>query len=200
MNWKRTFLEASALVAAAALLGAIANLARSSDRRLAWIGTYADPESGGETATGAAPKAATAPGTTSSGAGAGAVPGGAPPPKDPGLLYLEISGPVVERMHRAGALFLDARRTAEYRRGHIPGARSIPIWEHDADARIAALAGAGVPIDRVVVTYCAGADCRDSKLLAEKLAQAGFFNVYVYGGGMPEWERENRPTRSGEAP
>jgi hypothetical protein len=43
-------------------------------------------------------------------------------PKDPNLLYLEITGEVALRLHLAVAIFIDARRTRVYQQGHIDNA------------------------------------------------------------------------------
>jgi rhodanese-related sulfurtransferase len=104
-----------------------------------------------------------------------------------------ISGEVARKLHGAGAVFLDARRTTAYQSGHIKGARSLAVWEHDADGKVGALGAEGMPPDQVLVTYCSGPDCEDSALLAEKLSMAGFFNVYVYKDGFPDWEKRGLP-------
>jgi rhodanese-related sulfurtransferase len=97
-------------------------------------------------------------------------------------------------------MFIDARRSADYEAGHIAGARSIPVWEHEADARVSALQAEGVLPDQVIVVYCSGIRCDDSAQLAEKLAFAGFFNVYVYAGGFPDWQFADGPVRQGKNP
>lgn len=119
------------------------------------------------------------------------------PPKDPSLLYLEITGEVALRLHRAGAIFIDARRTSVYEQGHIRNAISIPVWEYDADNRVFALQAKGIKPDAVIVVYCSGGSCEDASRLAVKLAQAGFFNVYVDKDGFPAWQSKGWPITRG---
>ena len=120
------------------------------------------------------------------------------PPKDPSLLYLEITGEVALRLHRAGAIFIDARRTGAYEQGHIKNAISIPVWEYDADDRVSALQAKRIKPDAVMVVYCTGGNCEDASRLAAKLAQAGFFNVYVDKDGFPAWQSKGWPITRGQ--
>lgn len=120
------------------------------------------------------------------------------PPKDPSLLYLEITGEVALRLHRAGAIFIDARRTSVYEQGHIRNAISIPVWEYDADNRVSALPAKRIKPDAVIVVYCSGGSCEDASRLAVKLAQAGFFNVYVDKDGFPAWQSKGWPITRGK--
>jgi rhodanese-related sulfurtransferase len=122
------------------------------------------------------------------------------PPKDPSLLYLEITGEVALRLHRAGAIFIDSRRSSVYEQGHIENALSIPVWEHDADDRISALLAKGIKPDMVVVAYCSGGKCEDAGMLAMKLTQAGFFNIYVDRDGFPAWQSKGWPIARGKRP
>jgi rhodanese-related sulfurtransferase len=122
------------------------------------------------------------------------------PPKDPSLLYLEIAGEASLRLHRAGAIFIDARRTSDYEQGHIDNAISIPVWEHDADDRVSALQAKRIKPDAVMVVYCTGGNCEDASKLALKLAQAGFLNVYVDKDGFPAWQKKGWPITRGKQP
>jgi len=58
----------------------------------------------------------------------------------------------------------------------------------------------GVQFDDVIVVYCSGANCTDSLALSEKLAMAGYLNLYVYKNGFPEWKENGWPVASGKAP
>ena len=182
MDRQRIAREAGLILVAAVLLGGAANALRTESRKLAWVQGHilARRE--------AAPHAAEVEQGTPS------------PPSDAGALFTEITPDVAFRMHAAGALFLDARRTAAYEAGHIAGARSIPVWEHDADARIGALQSSGIPPDRAIVVYCSGVTCEDSARLAEKLALAGFFRLNLYKEGFPDWEQRDWPVTRGAKP
>ena len=103
-------------------------------------------------------------------------------------------------LHEHGALFLDARRSAAYAQGHIPGARSLSPWEDGLEAKVDQLAALAPDLKTPVVVYCAGGGCTDSHLLAQKLWLAGFKNVRVDSGGFPEWEAAGAPLTRGETP
>lgn len=188
MNWKKLFSEAAVLVIAAVGIGAGANAFRPEARKLAWVADY--QTLGRESRL----PAASAPAGSADDLLALA------PPKDPGLLFLEISGEAALRLQHAGALFIDARRSSAYEQGHIEKALNIPVWEHDADDRIAALLGKGWRPDAVIVTYCSGGGCEDAARLSGKLAQAGFFNIYLYKDGFPGWKSHGWPVTAGKQP
>ena len=105
-----------------------------------------------------------------------------------------------EWLHRQGAMFLDARRTSVYEQGHIPGARSFPIWESDIDDRVSALMNEGLDPKKPMVLYCSGGDCEDSHILAQKLWGVFFNNALVYKDGFPDWEKRGNPVRRGSQP
>ncbi len=170
------------MLVAAVLLGAAVNSLRPESHKLAWVQTNIPVHRK------AAPHVAEV------------EQGTPPPPSEAGALFTEITPDVAFRMYGAGALFLDARRTDAYEAGHIAGARSIPVWEHDADARIEALQNSGIPFDKDIVVYCSGAACEDSARLAEKLALAGFFKLSLYMDGFPDWEKRGWPVKQGTEP
>jgi rhodanese-related sulfurtransferase len=66
--------------------------------------------------------------------------------------------------------------------GHIPGAKALPPAEIDAVVP-AYVARKDAPI----VLYCASATCDNSHQAAAHLAQQGYTNVVVYGGGKQDW-------------
>src|SRR5216683_2695892 len=74
---------------------------------------------------------------------------------------------------------LDVRPEVEYRQGHIPGARSIPVAE--LERRLAEL-----PSDREVVAYCRGPYCVYSDEAGQLLQRNGF-QVRRFAEGFPEW-------------
>ncbi len=178
MSGQRIVREAGLILAAAVLLGVVANALRPESRKLSWTGAPTVVQRPTpEVQQGASPKSSEA-----------------------GALFTEITSDVAYRMHSSGALFLDARRTDAYQAGHIAGARSIPVWEHDADARVDALRSNGIPFDKDIVIYCSGAACEDSARLAEKLAMAGFYRLSLYKEGFPDWEKRGWPVTRGAGP
>lgn len=169
---RKAIVEGALLVAAAVVAALVSNAVRSETRKVDWTGTFFVN-------------------TSSLIAMA--------PPRDPATLYGEIDAEVARRLHDSGAYFLDARRTDAYLAGHIKGARSIPVWEANADDKISAFA-AKVPLDHIIVLYCSDPACEDSARLAERLAGAGFLNLYIYKAGFPDWEQRGWPVGKGHIP
>ena len=102
---------------------------------------------------------------------------------------------VKELFDTGEATIIDARDRETFRKGHIKGAISIPVGE--ANALIPPFAGQ-TPKGKLLVVYCGGYDCHDSKLLGEKLLAAGFTQVFVYEGGFPEWQDAGHPVAKGD--
>ena len=83
---------------------------------------------------------------------------------------------------------VDVRPALEYRQGHIPDARSIPVEE--LEHRLAEL-----PHDREVVAYCRGRYCVFSDEAAQLLQHEGF-RVRRFEEGFPEWRAAGLPVAS----
>jgi rhodanese-related sulfurtransferase len=155
------------------------------------------------TATTAPPAAAT---NTAPATPAPAAPQGDPLARftpHPDRAYVEINGDDVAVLHKNGALFLDARRTAVFEEGHIAGARSVSVWESDVDDKVNNLyAERSDPTQQnlPIVIYCSGGACEDSHMLAQKLWGIQFNNVYVYKDGFPDWQKRGGAVRTGGQP
>ncbi|HEV8231681.1 MAG TPA: rhodanese-like domain-containing protein [Thermoanaerobaculia bacterium] len=206
---------------------AISNLAASTERRLAWVGSYPRAL---EVAP-AGPVAPSAPSTPTltpavvatvsppaslpteivSVTPAAAATPLAPPagseadltksfPPHPDKAAVEIVPSDVRLLYARKALFLDARRSSVYAEGHIAGARSFPVWESDIDSRVKKLYEEGLDQKAPVVIYCSGGNCEDSHMLAEKLYMVGFDNVLIYKDGFPDWQKRGLPVSKGENP
>jgi rhodanese-related sulfurtransferase/DNA-binding transcriptional ArsR family regulator len=98
------------------------------------------------------------------------------------------------RRVRAGEVtVLDVRPPEEYRAGHIPGARSIPVGE--LAARLEEL-----PRDRDVVAYCRGPYCVMAIEAVELLRKKGF-EAHRLEQGVVEWRARGwRIERKGATP
>lgn len=81
-------------------------------------------------------------------------------------------------------LFVDARPRNVWKRGRIPGAINFP--EEVSDSLMPSFRDS-VPMDRPLVVYCDGEECRSSDLLSKKLSQAGYKYVYLFFGGWIQW-------------
>jgi rhodanese-related sulfurtransferase len=193
------------LVLLAVVCAAVSNLAATKERKMAWVGTYSraldTAPAAGETGSVPAPAASAAPN-----AAATLVPAAASnaPAKTfaphPDRASVEIGTDDAEQLFREKRLFLDARRTTVYADGHIPGARSFPIWESDIADRVKAFYEEGLDQNAPIVIYCSGGDCEDSHMLAEKLYMVGFNNLLVYKDGFPGWQKRGLPAVKGPKP
>lgn len=88
------------------------------------------------------------------------------------------------------AILLDARPNIDYVQGHIPGAISLPITQFDA---FSPQALSGLDPKKTIITYCIGVHCTDSTLLARKLSKKGFTDIFVFKGGIEEWQQMDFP-------
>lgn len=88
------------------------------------------------------------------------------------------------------AILVDAREFSAFESLHIRDAVSLPVAE--ADRKLPEFSKK-YKHSSLLVVYCSGYGCRDSKLLAEKLLKAGYGEVLVYEGGLPEWKDTGLP-------
>ncbi len=105
---------------------------------------------------------------------------------DPSDVYTDMEN------GETGFIVIDARTPVAYAKGHVPGA--INLWHRTINAETAA----GLPKDKVLVTYCAGVYCNASTKAAAKLAALGF-QVKEMLDGMEGWKREGYPVEAGSA-
>ena len=194
------------LVVLAVVCAAVANLAASKERKLPWVGTYARaletsaPVPSSSEARPSAPPASSQP-PAATAAPPAAAPGASTRfPPHPDKASAEITSEDAEALHREGRLFLDARRSSVYAEGHIPGARSFPVWESDIDGRVKTFFEEGLDQNAPIVIYCSGGDCEDSHMLAEKLYMVGFNALYIDKDGYPGWTRRGLPVTKGPRP
>lgn len=87
----------------------------------------------------------------------------------------------------SGTLLLDARAAAAFRLGHIPGALSLPLAEF---ARSFPPLAYRLREARMLVAYCSGPNCNDSRDLARRLWEQGLKNLLLYKGGMEDWNEK----------
>jgi rhodanese-related sulfurtransferase len=90
------------------------------------------------------------------------------------------------------ALFLDARSTADYQRGHIKGAVNLPVRDGSFGQRLQEFSGR-VDHQRELIVYCDGTDSPLSPQLASILRGLGFRNVKILLNGWNEWFTAGMP-------
>jgi rhodanese-related sulfurtransferase len=95
-----------------------------------------------------------------------------------------------------GALILDARPSAFFEQGHVPGALNLARDAFARDYRqLTPVLKAST--DRPIIVYCAGGDCHDSRLVANALLSLGFNDVRVFTGGWEAWSAARLPVAVG---
>lgn len=92
-----------------------------------------------------------------------------------------------------GLVVVDARGTAAWERGHLPGAVHLPT------AEIPARAAQVVPARAVVVTYCWGPGCNGATRAALAFATLGY-QVKEMLGGYEYWVREGLAVQTDSGP
>lgn len=95
---------------------------------------------------------------------------------------------LLERLEAGDAVVIDVRPEEEYRAGHIPGARSIPVGE--LAARLEEL-----PPDKAVVAYCRGPYCVMSYDALALLKAHGRRGVRL-ADGLPDWRAAGHPVHA----
>ena len=100
----------------------------------------------------------------------------------------------VRELAAAGALLVDARESALYAEGRLPGALSLPIGE--VEAMLPEFRRQVDPA-RTLVLYCSGYGCPDSFDLGLRLIADGYRDVRVFEGGYPEWRDAGLPVDKG---
>src|SRR4028119_2298482 len=92
---------------------------------------------------------------------------------------------LLQKTREEGVVVLDVRPEEEYRAGHIPGARSVPI------ERLEACVGE-IPEDQEVVAYCRGPYCVFSDEAVTLLRSRGY-QARRRGEGRPAWRGPGAP-------
>ena len=95
---------------------------------------------------------------------------------------------LAERLARGAVVVLDVRPEAEYRAGHIAGARSVPV------ASLEALAPS-LTSQEEIVAYCRGPYCVYADD-AVRLLRARGLEARRLDVGFPEWRSEGRPVET----
>ncbi len=208
---KRLILESLAILALAGLLGTGFHFLRRDPKlRIPFIGKYERPFEVLPPPKAALSKAPAPPVSPSKDGEAAPLPKLTPPTATPPQSSQAQPPPAGEGPGREilvdqafeefqnGTLFIDARRTKHYEEGHIPGARSLSIWEADFDERFDKFRNdSNVAIEMPIVVYCMSVNCEDSHRVAERLKGAGFQNILVFRGGFPEWAAKKHPVETG---
>jgi rhodanese-related sulfurtransferase len=93
-------------------------------------------------------------------------------------------------INRETPLVVDLSSAQDFERGHVPGARHVPLSQFDPENKDLAKAK-----ELPVAVYCK--DGNTSANAAARLVKAGFTHVYWLGGGLAAWRSADLPTVSG---
>jgi rhodanese-related sulfurtransferase len=92
---------------------------------------------------------------------------------------------LLAKMREEGVVVLDVRPEEEYRSGHIPGARSVPVERLEAYLE-------EIPRDREVVAYCRSPYCVFSDEAVALLRSRGY-RARRLQEGLPDWRAAGLP-------
>ncbi len=99
--------------------------------------------------------------------------------KSRGALERVSGEELMQRVRKGEVTVLDVRPAQEYRAGHIPGARSVPVSELKRHL-------AKLPKNREIVAYCRGPHCVMAIEAVELLRKRGF-RAYRMEQGVMDW-------------
>lgn len=105
-----------------------------------------------------------------------------------------VDAPAVQQLLSAGTIFIDTRTEAEFKSGHVPGAKLVPYVEKsakDADFKAADdkfdLGKLPSNKNAALIFACNGAECWKSFKASHAAIKAGYTKVNWFRGGFPEW-------------
>ncbi len=108
-----------------------------------------------------------------------------------GYVALTPAG-LTQLINRDNALLLDLSSAQEFEKGHIPGARSMPMAQFDPESKELARAR-----ELPVALVCRSGQA--SGRAAQRLRKAGYGKVYWLEGGLGAWQQAQMPLVSGRA-
>ena len=101
--------------------------------------------------------------------------------------YRELTpGALTQLINRDSPLIVDLSSSQDFEKGHIPGARHVPLSQFDPENKDLAKAK-----ELPVAVYCKNG--QTSSTAAARLVKAGFKHVYWLGGGLASWRQADLP-------
>jgi len=98
---------------------------------------------------------------------------------------------LTQLINRDNALLVDLSANQDFERGHIAGAKHVPLSQFDPENKELAKTK-----DLPVAVYCKTGTT--SAQAASRLVKAGFTQVYWLGGGLNAWQQADLPTAKGK--
>ena len=84
-----------------------------------------------------------------------------------------------------GITFVDVRSEADYKKGHIPGAKHLSVKDNFTSDTLSAI----VKKDESVAFYCNGRMCMGSSNATKKALEWGWTKVFYFRDGYTGWTR-----------
>jgi len=116
-----------------------------------------------------------------------------------------VDAAAVARLLQRGARYIDTRTDAEFKAGHVPGARFLPYEEksqkdadYDRQQDRFDLAQLGPDRQQLLIFACNGAECWKSYKASHAAVQAGYTQVHWFRGGLPEWRAAGQTVVAGD--
>jgi rhodanese-related sulfurtransferase len=101
--------------------------------------------------------------------------------------YREITpGALTQMINRESPLVVDLSSSQDFEKGHIPGARHVPLSQFDPENKELAKVK-----ELPVAVYCKTGTT--SAQAASRLVKAGFQRVFWLGGGLAAWQQADLP-------
>ena len=94
-------------------------------------------------------------------------------------------------INRESPLLVDLSSNQDFEKGHIAGARHVPLSQYDPENKELAKVR-----ELPVAVYCKNG--HTSSQAASRLVKAGFKQVYWLGGGLGAWQQGGLPTTKGK--
>lgn len=106
--------------------------------------------------------------------------------------YRELTpGALTQLINRDTPLIVDLSSSQDFEKGHIPGARHVPLSQFDPENKDLAKVKT-LP----VAVYCKSGTT--SAQAAARLVKAGFQKVFWLGGGLASWQQADLPLVRGK--
>lgn len=110
----------------------------------------------------------------------------------------EVDGETMQSLVESdSAVLIDARAAQEYESGHIPTALSLPVAEFKNKYQAMF---STIPKEKTIIVYCIGGLCTDSSLLGSEFVHKGHPDIFVYKGGIEEWQAQGKTLVTGKDP
>jgi len=104
-----------------------------------------------------------------------------------------VDANTVAQLLQKGATYIDTRNDAEYKAGHVPGAKLVPYVEKSHKEADYDPSQDKFELDKVgdknaeLIFGCNGPECWKSFKASSEAVKAGYKKVYWFRGGFPEW-------------